>query len=113
MTSKTRAGGLSTRRQVAEVVSGNTARNVRELAAHLLAVTVGERLESGVDFGAASAFSNEAVEIFRAGCADMQTLAKQWREDKRFAPQMPAQRREALLGRWRAAVERSRGWACE
>ena len=45
--------------------------------------------------------------------ADMQTLAKQWREDKRFAPQMPAQRREALLGRWRAAVERSRGWACE
>jgi glycerol kinase len=45
--------------------------------------------------------------------ADTQTLAKQWREDKRFAPQMPAQRREALLGRWRAAVERSRGWARE
>jgi len=43
--------------------------------------------------------------------ADTQTLANQWREDKRFAPAMPAPRRDALLGRWRAAVERSRGWA--
>jgi len=43
--------------------------------------------------------------------ADTQTLAQQWREDTRFAPAMPAQRRDALLARWRAAVERSRGWA--
>jgi len=43
--------------------------------------------------------------------ADTQTLANQWREDERFAPAMPAPRRDALLGRWRAAVERSRGWA--
>ncbi|HTW84207.1 MAG TPA: glycerol kinase GlpK [Candidatus Sulfotelmatobacter sp.] len=43
--------------------------------------------------------------------ADLETLAEQWREDKRFLPQLSAQRRTALLERWRDAVERSRGWA--
>ena len=102
MTSNTRAGGLSTRRQVAsrtvtqvpsdptrcarhvkaafgeqvvEVVSGNAARNIRKLAADLLAVAVGDGFESSVDFGAASAFANEAVEVVRAGRADVHALA--------------------------------------
>jgi glycerol kinase len=42
---------------------------------------------------------------------DVATLAEQWREDKRFHPQMNAAVREAALTRWRDAVERSRGWA--
>ena len=36
--------------QVVEVVSGNAARNVRELAAHLLAVAVGDGLETRCRF---------------------------------------------------------------
>ncbi|MGD1066715.1 MAG: glycerol kinase GlpK [Vulcanimicrobiaceae bacterium] len=42
---------------------------------------------------------------------DVATVAKQWREDKRFQPEMKAAARDAALTRWRAAVERSRGWA--
>src|ERR1019366_7540707 len=61
--------------QVVEVVSGNAARNVGKLAADLLAVAVGEGLEAGVDFGAASTFANEAVEIVGAGRAHVQALA--------------------------------------
>src|SRR5437660_1534702 len=61
--------------QVVEVVSGNATRNIRKLAADLLAVAVGDGLESSVDFGAAAAFANEAVEIIRARCADVHALA--------------------------------------
>ncbi len=102
MTRRTRAGGLSTRRQVAsstvtqvpseptsaratlkaafgqqvvEVVSGNAARNVGKLAADLLAIAVGEGFEASVNFGAASAFADDAVEIFGAGRAHVQALA--------------------------------------
>ncbi len=42
---------------------------------------------------------------------DVATVASQWREEARFTPAMDAARREALLARWRRAVEHSRGWA--
>ena len=42
---------------------------------------------------------------------DVETVARQWREERRFVPAMDAARRAELLGRWRLAVERSRGWA--
>jgi glycerol kinase len=34
-----------------------------------------------------------------------------WREAARYEPAMGAGEREALLGEWRRALERSRGWA--
>lgn len=37
-------------------------------------------------------------------------LAGVWHLDRRFRPTMGAAERERLLGRWRSAVERSRGW---
>ncbi len=40
-------------------------------------------------------------------------IAAQWQEERRFLPGMPATRRDALLERWHAAVERSKGWAEE
>jgi glycerol kinase len=43
--------------------------------------------------------------------ANVATVAAQWHEDARFTPQMAPARRDALLARWHAAVERSRGWA--
>jgi glycerol kinase len=44
---------------------------------------------------------------------DVTTVARQWREDRRFASSIGATRREYLLQRWRRAVERSRGWAAD
>src|SRR6266404_2335739 len=53
--------------QVVEVVSGNAARNVGELATNLLSVAVGDGVESSIDFGASTTFLDEAVEVIRAG----------------------------------------------
>ena len=38
-------------------------------------------------------------------------VAEMWSEAARYEPSMAADEREHLLGRWREAVERSRGWA--
>ena len=38
-------------------------------------------------------------------------VGSSWRERARYEPAMGADEREALLGEWRRAVERSRGWA--
>ena len=37
-------------------------------------------------------------------------IASQWRAERRFEPKMPAARSAALRGRWKEALERSRGW---
>jgi glycerol kinase len=44
---------------------------------------------------------------------DVDTVARQWREDARFTPAIEDARRAELLARWRRAVERSRDWARE
>lgn len=38
-------------------------------------------------------------------------ISSQWRAERRFDPQMPAEQAGALRARWKRAVERSRGWA--
>jgi len=52
---------------------------------------------------------------YLAGIATGRWSAEQvgamWREASRYEPRMEAGEREALLGEWRRAVERSRGWA--
>ena len=40
-------------------------------------------------------------------------IAHQWKEDKRFEPQMDEAERQRLMARWKKAVERSRAWAEE
>jgi glycerol kinase len=42
---------------------------------------------------------------------DVETVARHWRQDKQFTPTMAAERREALLARWKQAVARSREWS--
>jgi glycerol kinase len=44
---------------------------------------------------------------------DIETVARQWREDARFAPSISAGRRTEELARWKRAVERSRDWSHE
>jgi glycerol kinase len=54
---------------------------------------------------------------YLAGIATGQWTAEQvremWREEARYEPAMDEPEREKLLGRWREAVARSRGWARE
>jgi glycerol kinase len=38
-------------------------------------------------------------------------IAATWQLERRFEPAMDGTEREKLLGRWRRAVERARGWA--
>jgi len=42
---------------------------------------------------------------------DRAEVARNWREDRRFTPQMSADRRDQMYAGWQRAVERSRGWA--
>jgi glycerol kinase len=46
-----------------------------------------------------------------AGAWDLGEVEARWREAARFEPRMAEGEREALLGGWRRAVERARGWA--
>jgi glycerol kinase len=42
---------------------------------------------------------------------DFGDISRNWREDKRFSPQMPAERSEEMYAGWKRAVERTKGWA--
>ncbi len=45
------------------------------------------------------------------GTWSLAQVAERWREAARYEPRMAAAERERLLGEWRRALERSRGWA--
>ncbi|MSO41018.1 MAG: glycerol kinase [Solirubrobacterales bacterium] len=47
------------------------------------------------------------------GLWDVEGVRQMWRRRASYEPAMPEAERERLLGRWRAALERSRGWARE
>jgi len=42
---------------------------------------------------------------------DATDVARNWREDRRFAAHMPVDQREAQYAGWKRAVERAKGWA--
>ena len=42
---------------------------------------------------------------------DFSDISRNWREDRRFSPQMPAERSEEMYAGWRRAVERAKNWA--
>jgi glycerol kinase len=45
------------------------------------------------------------------GLWSAEQVREMWREEARYEPRMASGEREELLGRWRQAVERARGWA--
>lgn len=47
------------------------------------------------------------------GLWELGQVGEMWEEAERYEPRMGEPERERLLGRWREAVERSRGWARE
>jgi glycerol kinase len=44
---------------------------------------------------------------------DRADVSRNWREDRRFQPQMATEQRERLYAGWKRAVERAKGWARE
>jgi glycerol kinase len=44
---------------------------------------------------------------------DQADVSKNWREDRRFTPQMGTEQREHLYAGWKRAVERAKGWATD
>jgi glycerol kinase len=46
-----------------------------------------------------------------AGFWEPEQVAQMWREASRYEPRMEEAERERLVGRWREAVERAKGWA--
>jgi glycerol kinase len=47
------------------------------------------------------------------GLWDREEVGEMWREEARYEPRMGSDEREALVGRWREALARARGWARE
>jgi len=48
-----------------------------------------------------------------AGVWERGEVAEMWREAARYEPQMADDERDALVGRWREAVNRAGGWATD
>ena len=46
-----------------------------------------------------------------SGVWDAEQVEAMWREAARYEPRMGEDERQTLLGDWRRAVERARGWA--
>jgi glycerol kinase len=44
---------------------------------------------------------------------DRDDVTRNWQEERRFVPQMPADGREEMYAGWRRAVERAKGWATD
>ena len=44
---------------------------------------------------------------------DRDDVTNNWREERRFLPQMPEDRREEMYAGWQRAVERAKGWAAD
>jgi glycerol kinase len=92
-------------------VDGGAARNddLLRFQADLLGVTVERpRVTETTAWGAAS-LAGLAVGVW-SGLAELAGIRA---VDRRFAPSMTPERREALLRGWHRAVERSKGWATD
>lgn len=89
-------------------VDGGAAGNdmLMQMQADILGVPVlRPRLTETTALGAAS-LAGLAVGLWRS----VDDLAAHWQLDRRFEPQASTAQRDALLSRWRAAVEHTRRW---
>src|SRR4051794_12300872 len=57
-----------------------------------------------------TAFGAAALAGVGSGVWKMEEIGRNWRERVRYEPRMSASQRDELLGDWRRAVERARGW---
>lgn len=89
-------------------VDGGAARNdaLLQFQADLLGCSVQRPVVSETTALGAAYLAGLAVGYW----TDKQDVARNWRLDRQFSPQMAADARSHLLARWRQAVERSRHW---
>jgi glycerol kinase len=90
-------------------VDGGAARNdlLMQFQADLLGVpVVRPRILETTALGAAY-LAGLTVSLWKS----REEIAAQWQAERRFEPRMDPDRREALMARWRDAVNRSRNWA--
>jgi glycerol kinase len=90
-------------------VDGGAARNdlLMQFQADLLGVpVVRPRILETTALGAAY-LAGLTVSLWKS----REEIAAQWQAERRFEPRMDPDRREALMARWRDAVNRSRSWA--
>jgi glycerol kinase len=80
-----------------------------QFQADILDVVVARPKESGTTALGAAYAAGLAVGFWK-GMAD---LKDHWRVARRWEPSMTRERREALYGQWRKAVERTLGWVEE
>jgi glycerol kinase len=96
--------------QVSELkVDGGASANrqLMQFQADLLGVTVRRPLVAETTALGAAYLAGLAVGYWH----DLSDIADNWALHGQFEPSMPAARREALMARWRAAVERAKDWA--
>ncbi|MEI6667363.1 MAG: glycerol kinase GlpK [Acidobacteriota bacterium] len=89
-------------------VDGGAARNnaLMQLQADLLGVPVVRPEVTETTAIGAAYLAGLAVGFW----GSEQEIARQWRAERRFTPSMPGADAERLRGRWREALERSKGW---
>jgi glycerol kinase len=90
-------------------VDGGASRNdlLMQFQADILGVPVVRPLVTETTALGAAYLAGLAVGFW----ASQEEIAAQWKEERRFIPAIPQERRLALLARWRKAIERSRDWA--
>jgi glycerol kinase len=90
-------------------VDGGASRNdlLMQFQADILGVPVVRPLVTETTALGAAYLAGLAVGFW----ASQEEIAAQWKEERRFIPAIPQERRLTMLARWRKAIERSRDWA--
>jgi glycerol kinase len=94
---------------VAELrVDGGASKNdlLMQMQADVLQAPVARSAVSETTALGAAYLAGLATGVYR----DTTTIARQWREQCRFEPKISADEAQRARGRWKRAVERSRGW---
>lgn len=90
-------------------VDGGAARNdhLMQLQSDLLGVPVVRPAVTETTALGAAYLAGLAVGVW----SGPEEVAAMWREERRFEPSMPPERRASMLDGWRRALERAKGWA--
>jgi glycerol kinase len=89
-------------------VDGGAARNdhLMQLQADLLGVPVVRPAVTETTALGAAYLAGLAVGVW----SGPEEVAAMWREERRFEPAMPPERRASMLDGWRRALDRAKGW---
>jgi glycerol kinase len=101
-----RGGGRTAMKELR--VDGGAARNdlLMQFQADLLGVPVVRPAVTETTASGAAYLAGLAVGFWKSPAE----IARQWKAERRFEPKMPRKQAAALRERWRAALQRAKGW---